>query len=62
MFFGFLIPAHDHHLGDSATHPIEPRCCTLAALLLVVGISPLPRRALSAHRIAAQSAASNYWI
>ena len=31
----------DHHrLGDSATHPIEPRCDTLAALLLLAGMSP----------------------
>ncbi len=35
---------HDHlHLfGDSATHPIDPRCGALAALLLVAGEGPLP--------------------
>jgi hypothetical protein len=48
-----------HHLGDSATHPIEPRCGTLAALLLLAGTSPQRRRALPAHRIAAHSGASN---
>jgi hypothetical protein len=31
-------------------------------LLLLVGISPLRRRALPAHRIAAHSSASNYRI
>jgi hypothetical protein len=48
-----------HHSGDSATHPIEPRCGTLAALLLLAGTSPQRRRALPAHRIAAHSGASN---
>jgi len=52
---------HDHrHLwGDSATHPIEPRCGTLAALLLLAGMSPQRRRALPARRIAAHPGASN---
>jgi len=50
----------DHHrLGDSATHPIEPRCGTLAALLLLAGMSPQRRRALPARRITAHSGASN---
>ena len=55
------IPAHDiHHLvGESATHPSEPRCGALAALLLLAGMSPLHRRALPAHRIATRSGASN---
>ena len=55
------IPAHDHPnpLGESATHPIEPRYGTLAALLLLAGMSPQRRRALPAHRIAAHSGASN---
>ena len=55
------IPAHDiHHLvGESATHPSEPRCGALAALLLLAGTSPQPRRALPAHPIAARSGASN---
>jgi hypothetical protein len=48
-----------HLLGDSATHPIELRCGTLAALLLLAGMSPQRRRALPAHRIAAHSGASN---
>ena len=37
-----------HLSGDNATHPIEPRCGTLAALLLLAGMSPqrrLPCRA-----------------
>ena len=49
-----------HPTGENATQPIEPHYGTLAALLLLVGISPLRRRALPAHRIAAHSAASNY--
>ncbi|MET7014634.1 hypothetical protein [Uliginosibacterium flavum] len=48
------------HLGESATRPIEPRCCTLAALLLLAGKGPLRRRALPTHRIATHSGASNY--
>jgi len=53
--------SHDHaHLqGESATHPIEPRCGTLAALLLLAGMSPQRRRALPARRITAHSGASN---
>ena len=46
-------------LGESATHPIEPRCGTPAALLLLAGMSPPRRRALPAHRITAHSGASN---
>ena len=46
-------------MGDTATHPIEQRCVTLAALLLFAGRSPQHRRALPAHRIAAHSGASN---
>ncbi len=38
-----------HLLGDSATHPIEPRCGALAALLLLAGMSPQRRRALPPH-------------
>jgi hypothetical protein len=41
----------------NAAHPIEPRCGTLAALLLLVGISPPRRRVLPARRITAHSAA-----
>jgi hypothetical protein len=59
MSIEISLPAHLHPLGESATPPIEPRYGTLAALLLLVGISPLRRRALPSHRIAAQSAASN---
>ena len=55
-------PACLHPRGENATQPIEPRYGTLAALLLLVGISPLRRRVLPAHCIAAHSAVSNYRI
>jgi hypothetical protein len=42
----------------SATHPIEPCCGTLAALLLLAGTSPQRRHALPEHRITAHSGAS----
>jgi hypothetical protein len=42
----------------SATHPIEPCCGALAALVLLAGTSPQRRRALPAHRITAHSGAS----
>jgi hypothetical protein len=45
--------------GPSATHPIELRCGTLAALLLLAGTSPQRRLALPAHRITAHSGASS---
>ena len=56
------LPACLHPRGENATQPIEQRYGTLAALLLLVGISPLRRRALPAHRITAHSAVSNYRI
>ena len=56
------LPACLHPRGENATQPIEQRYGTLAALLLLVGISPLRRRALPAHRIAAHSSVSNYRI
>ena len=56
------LPTCLHPTGENATQPIEPRYGTLAALLLLLGISPLRRRALPAHRIAAHSAAYNYRI
>lgn len=59
MFAEFLMPAHRHQLGSSATYPIEQRYSTLAALLVRVGISPLRRCALHAHCIAAHSGTSN---
>ena len=39
------ICTHDnvHLLGESATHPNEPRCGTLAALLLLAGMSQSQR-------------------
>ena len=62
---------HDqfHRAGESATHPIEPRCGALAALLLLEGSSPQRpaqakrraclRLALPAPHITAHSGASN---
>ena len=63
--------AHEqvHHSRDSATHPIELPWRTLAALLLLVGLSPQRpaqakrrahlRLALPAHAMTAHSGASN---
>jgi hypothetical protein len=48
-----------HLLGESATHPIEPRCGALAALFRLAGTSPQQRHALPSHRITAHSGASN---
>ena len=48
MFIDLLGFACIHLLGDSAAHPIAPRYGTLAALLLLAGMSPqrrLPCRA-----------------
>ncbi len=59
MFVEISLPAGPHPMGENATQPIEPRYGTLAVLLLLVGISPLRRHALPAHRIAAHSSASN---
>ncbi len=53
MSLEFALSARHHHLGEYATQPIEPRYGTLSALLLLVGKSPLRRRALPSHRIAA---------
>ena len=52
---------HDqlHRVGESATHPIEPRCGALAALLLLAGMSPQRRRALPVPHITTHSGASN---
>ena len=54
----FLDFEHPIQFVPSATHPIELRYGTLAALLLLVGISPPRRCALPAHRSAAHSDAS----
>ena len=62
MLVEISLSASHHPTGKNATHPIEPRYGTLAALLLLVGISPMPRRVLPTHRIATHSAASNYRI
>jgi hypothetical protein len=62
MSIEISLPAPVRPLRENATQPIAPRYGTLAALLLLVGISPLRRRALPSHRIAAHSAAFNYRI
>jgi len=46
----------------SAARPLVWRFGPLAALLLLVGMSPLRRRALPATRLARPSGASNYRI
>ncbi len=53
--------AHEslHLVGESATCPSEPRCGRLAALLLLVGMSPPRRRALPNTHIAAHSGTFN---
>jgi hypothetical protein len=50
---------HVHRCGESATHPIELYCGTLAALLLLAGSSPQRRHALPTHRSTAHSGVSN---
>ena len=55
MSIEIFLPARHHHLGENATQPMEPRYGTLAALFLLVGISPLRRSTLPTHRIAAPS-------
>jgi hypothetical protein len=51
---------HVHHLGQSATHPIEPRCTTLAALqILAMPLGIAVVCVLPARRIAARSGAFN---
>jgi hypothetical protein len=48
-----------HQLGENATHPIEPPCGALGALLVLAGIS-LPRpRAFPARPMTAHSGVSN---
>ena len=59
MSIEISLPERHQHLGENATQPIEPRYGALAALLFLVGKSPLRRRALLTHRIAAHSAVSN---
>ena len=54
----FVCFEYQIQFGPSATHPIEPCCGTLAALLLLAGTSPQRRLALPAHRITAHSGAS----
>jgi len=51
---------HYHRLGESATHPIEPRCTTPAALqILAMPLGIAAVCALPARRIAARSGAFN---
>jgi len=49
----------DHPMGDSTRHPIEPLATRLGALFLLVGRSPLRRRAYPDAPPAAHSGASN---
>jgi len=49
-----------HRMGETATRPIRPPSGTLAALLLLAGISLPRRRALPAHPMSTCSGASNY--
>jgi hypothetical protein len=53
-FLGF---EYQIQFRPSATHPIEPCCGALAALLLLAGTSPQRRHALPALRITAHSGA-----
>ena len=48
-----------HLIGDSAMHPIAPRLTRQAALLRLVGTSPLRCHALPGTPITAHSDASN---
>ena len=50
---------HVHMTGDSAMHPIAPRLTRHAALLRLVGTSPLRCRALPGTPITAHLGASN---
>ncbi|NCN71786.1 MAG: hypothetical protein GW928_03870 [Rhodoferax sp.] len=48
-----------HHLGDNATHPIEPLATPLGSLFLLAGSSPPRRLAYPAAPPVAHSCASN---
>ncbi len=50
---------NDHVLGESAMRPIAPRLTRQAALLRLVGISPLRCHALPGTPITAHSSAFN---
>ncbi len=50
---------NDHVLGDCAMHPIAPRLTRQAALLRLVGTSPLRSHALPGTPITAHSVAFN---
>jgi hypothetical protein len=51
---------HVHHLGERATHPIEPSCTTLAVLQILAMPQGIARIcALPARRITARSGAFN---
>jgi hypothetical protein len=59
MGIDFLRSDHAPLLGDNAMHPIAPRLTRQAALLRLVGKSPLRCHALPGTPIAAHSGASN---
>jgi len=55
----FLTHVQIHVLGENATYPIAPPWRMLAALLLLAGISPLPRHACPAHPMPVDSGMFN---
>ena len=60
MDIDFPLFDNDHLLGESAMRPIAPRLTRQAALLRLVGISPLRCLALPGTPITAHSDAFNY--
>ena len=59
MDIDFPVFDNDHLLGESAMCPIAPRLTCQAALLRLVGISPLRCQALPGTPITAHSGAFN---
>ena len=59
MDIDFPLFDNDHVLGESAMRPIAPRLTHQAALLRLVGRSPLRCHALPGTPITAHSGASN---
>jgi hypothetical protein len=60
MLIGFFPFDHVQLIGDSTMRPIAPRLSRQAALLRLVGTSPLRCHALPGTPITAHSGASNY--
>ena len=59
MDIDFPLLENDHLLGDCAMRPIAPRLTRQAALLCLVGISPLRCHALPGTPITAHAGAFN---